>query len=265
MGERILSGLGVFIGSGKLWHYAAQGAGLSHAIVLGQIGRVADQLSDVPRAERRAVLARIGVAVAYFDGVPGREIVRLANLFGDTAIMQLAPKLKYAGLQELEKMNFFLPRFNQAVRTAATTRGAAVKALPRLEGKTLTEIRGILQQANFAKDAGSTAAQEVWIHRAAGGTGDGSVVRIALNGTQARPYQHLKKEISFNMGFADADIACKVTDNGVPVTQGPKEAGEILRQWFHATVGEVADASQGGTLDTMLRIWADFTHLRVAP
>lgn len=263
--DRVMSGLGVIFGSGQFWRKAAHGVGIAaNAVVLGHVAKVADRFADLPAAERKALLRRIGHVVAHLDDIPASEIRRLADRFGDAAIMQLSPKLKGSGLQQLEKMEFFLPRFNAAVRTAATTRGAAVKALPRLEGKSLTEIRGILQQADFAKDAGSTAAQEVWIHRVGAG-GDGSVIRIAPNGTARRPYPHLKKEISFNLGYLDPDIACKLTDAGVPVAQGSNEAEEILRQWFRATVGEAPEATEHGSLDTMARIWGDFTHLRIGP
>jgi len=149
-----------------------------------------------------------------------------------------------------------------AVQVAATTRGAAVKALPALEGKTLTEIRAILQKAGFAKDPASTAAQEFWTFAGNATTKpDGSVVRIALQGTTVRPAPHLKKEISFNLGFGFADIACKVTDAGVPVPQGEKEAREILKYWFRGIAGEAPDATADGALDIMVRIWGDATHI----
>jgi len=258
--DRVLSGLSVIAGNGKVWRAAAHGTRLAaRAVVLARIGRIADNLSDLSPAARKALLARIGHIVEHLDDLSGTEILRLTNLFGDLPMMQLAPKLKSNGLAQLERMEFFLPRMNAAVQTAAATRGAAVKALPPMKGKTLTEVRGILQQAQFTKDAGSTVNQEVWLYKQGGG--DGSVVRIALTGTNDRPWLHYKREISFTTGYADADIACKLTESGTAVPAGPNQAGELLRQWYRATVGETVVETSGGPLDLMLKYWGDTTHI----
>ncbi len=231
-----------------------------------KIGHIADILGDLPHGQKKALLARIGyVAVEHLDDLPGTEIRRLADKFGDLAVMQLAPKLKGAGLLALEKMEFMLKYMSEAAQTAAKTRGAAVKALPKLEGKSLSEVRGLLTQSNFVKDAGSTTAQEFRIHRPPAGDGDGSVVRIALTGTLARPWLHLKKEISYNLGYATEDIACKLTDAGVPAAINDIKARGYIKDWYWKLVKEFPVETKGGPLDIMVRIWGDATHLRVTP
>ena len=258
-GDRVVSALGVVAGSGSFWRAAAHGVGAGAGPVVSRVARTIDSLRDLSTAERRVLLRRIGRTVAYLDGMSGKEITRLTDKFGEVAMMQLAPKLQTAGMRKLDTLDFFLPRLSQQAQNAATARGAAVKALPPLSKKSAVEIRGLMQQAGFAKSSASTAVQEVWTHA------DGSVIRMAPQGTSARPMPHLKREISFTNGFTDADIACKVTDGAVPVPQGTNEARELSRQWYNATVGEMPDASTNGSLDQMLNVWADATHIPYTP
>lgn len=127
-GERVLSGLGVVVGSRMFWQGVAQAAGVVGVVVATKTSKVLEHLEDLTIAERKLLLKRIGGTVAHLDDITGREIIRLTDKLGELLIMQLAPALKGTGLQELEKLAFF--KLTPTARAASATKGAALKALP---------------------------------------------------------------------------------------------------------------------------------------
>jgi hypothetical protein len=117
-----------------------------------------------------------------------------------------------------------------------------------------------LDDADRAPD-GADPLQEVWTHA------DGSIIRIAPNGTAARPNRpHLKKEISHTPHqYRDADIACKVTDENILVPQGTNEAANGFNQWFRrattAKTGGYTRDINDNERGLLLKLWGDATHI----
>jgi hypothetical protein len=140
-----------------------------------------------------------------------------------------------------------------AVQTLVQTKGLALQKMPPLSGKSAASIRTLLGGAGFKQLA--TGTQEVWGHA------DGSIIRMAMTGTNYRPYPHLKKEISWTpMLYGFDDIACKVTESGVPVPKDPngqRGAGTYLSQWFSSKVARNPGIGDGSELEQLLKVWGN--------
>src|SRR5262249_34019609 len=145
----------------------------------------------------------------------------------------LAPSLKDAGLAELEKLGMFkLDPAKEALLNKG--QGAAVRALPPLEGREVADIEATLTNAGFTKVA-DERGQAFWAHP------DGSIVRLKTAApalTTARPNTHAVKEISKTANdFSQKAVFAKVADNGAVLSQGTNAANENLRQWFNTKAG----------------------------
>lgn len=263
--DRVLSGLGAIVGSGRFWRFVGHGISTGSAAIIARIASVADHLDDLTLAERRLLLKRIGHTVAHLDDLGGKEIVRLTDKLGELTMMQLGPVLKGKGLQDLEALKILTARMDPSVLAKAAANGAAVKSLPPLAGKSAVDLRKTFTAAGFTLNAGTTPVQEVWTHA------DGSVIRMAITGTSYRPWPHLKREIAKSPhAFRLSDIVCKVTDAGVVVpidAAGTKGAKALLTQWFRDTVGRMPDLSDATTseIGLMTKVWGDATHILYTP
>ncbi|AFE04954.1 hypothetical protein COCOR_02975 [Corallococcus coralloides DSM 2259] len=259
--ERIASGLGVVIGSGAFWHGV-----MTVAPVAGRVGRILDNLTDLAAAERQILRTRIGSnALSHLEDLTGTQIKFLADTYGDTFVTTFAHSVGGSAMQKVTTLNLNW-QWSKAVHDALFVQnlGATVRNLPPMQGMILPEVELLLTQKGFVKSS-STTAQEIWTHL------DGSIVRIAPRGTQARPRIHLKKEVSKIPGDAsDAAIACKVTDANALAPQGPNEARSGLNTWFRqATLAKSKNAYARDLTtqerDMLLRVWGDATHVDLSP
>ncbi|MFB1484141.1 hypothetical protein [Corallococcus sp. RDP092CA] len=260
--ERIASGLGVVIGSGAFWHGV-----MAVAPVAGRVGRILDNLVvDLGATEARLLRTRLGEsALSHLEELTGKQIKHLADTYGDTFITTFAPSVGGGAMQKVTTLNLNWP-WSPAVHEALFVKnlGGTVRTLPPMKGMILPEVELLLTQKGFVKKS-STAAQEVWTHV------DGSIIRIAPQGTQARPRIHLKKEVSKVPGdWSDEAIACKLTDANALVPQGTNEARNGLNTWFRqAMMAKSKNAfARDLTLkerDILLKVWGDASHVDLSP
>ncbi|WP_246357545.1 hypothetical protein [Pyxidicoccus fallax] len=261
--ERIASALGVVIGSGAFWHGVA-----AMAPVLGRAGKVLDNLVlDLGAAEAKLLRARLGEsALSHLDDLTGTQIKHLADTYGDKFITDFAPRVGGGALVKVTGLDIYLPIWNTKVRDTLFVKnlGGTVRSLPSMKGMILEEVQLLLSQKGFIKHS-PDPAQEVWTHA------DGSIIRIAPNGTPGRPRPHLKKEVAHTPGkWDDADIACKVTDSNVLVPQGQKEARAGFNRWFREAMTAKSKGATARDLNTseaamLEQIWADASHVDLDP
>ncbi|AGC42664.1 hypothetical protein MYSTI_01316 [Myxococcus stipitatus DSM 14675] len=261
--ERVASGLGVFIGSGAFWHGV-----MAVAPVGARVAKTIDNLLlDLGAAEARLLRTRLGDnAIAHLGDLTGAQIKHLADVYGDVFVTKFASTVGGESMHKVVGLDIFGAVWSPAVRDTVFTKnlGAAVRNLPPMKGMYLDEVRLLLPQKGFVMKA-SDNVQEVWAHA------DGSIIRIAPNGTGGRPRPHLKKEISHTPNqWADADIACKVTDTNVLVPQGQKEARAGFNKWFREAMMAKSKNAGARDLDAAERamleqIWADASHMDLTP
>ncbi|WP_342379109.1 hypothetical protein NVS55_06770 [Myxococcus stipitatus] len=262
--ERIASGLGVFlVGNGAFWHSV-----MSVAPIGARVGKTLDNLVlDLGAAEARLLRTRLGDNVmAHLGDITGAQIKHLADVYGDVFVTKFASTVGGESMRKVVGLDIFGALWSPQVRDTVFTKnfGTAVRNLPPMKGMYLDEVRLLLPQKGFVMKA-SDNVQEVWAHA------DGSIIRIAPNGTGGRPRPHLKKEISHTPGqWADADIACKVTDTNVLVPQGQKEARAGFNKWFREAMMAKSKNAGARDLDAAERamleqIWADASHMDLTP
>ncbi|WP_244227406.1 hypothetical protein [Corallococcus aberystwythensis] len=260
--ERIASGLGVIIGSGAFWHGV-----MAMAPVAGRVGRILDNLVlDLGAAEARLLRSRLGEsALSHLEDLTGAQIKFLADTYGDTFITTFAHSVGGSAMQKVTtlKIDWLWDRLVNDTLFVKNF-GLAVRNMPPMKGMILPEVELILAQKGFVKRS-ATAAQDVWAHQ------DGSIVRVALQGTQARPRLHLKKEVSHTPGqWAPDDIAAKLTDDNVIVPALDPRAWNALNQWFRqATMAKSKNAFARHLTEQeskiLLKIWGDATHVDLTP
>ncbi|QQR45750.1 hypothetical protein JKA73_06360 [Myxococcus xanthus] len=259
--ERIASGLGVVIGSGAFWHGV-----MAMAPVVGRVGKVLDNLVvDLGVNEARLLRIRLGDnTLSHLEDLTGAQLKHLADTYGDKFVTDFAPSVGGRAMQNVVGMNVFR-NWNAAVYETVFVKnfGGTVRGLPPMKDLLLEEVELLLSQKGFLKlpPNPSNPTQIIWGHA------DGSIIRIAPNGTEMRPRPHLKKEISHIPGDASDDaIACKVTDSNVLVPQGTSEARDELKKWFREAMkaksknGFVRDPNRS-EYAMLVQLWADASHV----
>jgi hypothetical protein len=221
---------------------------------------------DLGAAEARLLRTRLGDnALSHLEDLTGKQLKHLADTYGDVFITTFAHSVGGSAMQKVTSLNIKWP-WNPAVYEALFSKnlGGAVRNLPSMKGMILPEVELLLSQKGFVKKS-STAAQEVWTHL------DGSIIRVAPQGTQARPWLHLKKEVSKTPGdWSDEAIACKLTDANVLVPQGTNETRSGLNTWFRQSMMAKSKSTLARDLtlqerDMLLKIWGDATHVDLSP
>jgi hypothetical protein len=256
--DRIAAGLGVVVGQREFWVAAGS------VVPIGQsVAGIIVKLSDLATNELALLRARLGNAtLAHLEGLTGKQIKSLGDRFGDQFVNDFASRVGKR-LGDVETLDIFADKLSKEVKETLKTKGAAVRGLPPLSGKSLNQVQDTLTQSGFVKQS-SDAYQEIWTHA------DGSVIRIAPNGTGARPNRpHLKKEISHTPHKSGpADIACKVTDGNVLTPQRTNQTEELFNQWFRMA-SEAKKSKQyvrdltKAEKDLLMDIWADATHIDI--
>ncbi|RKH21794.1 hypothetical protein D7X74_00230 [Corallococcus sp. CA047B] len=261
--ERIASGLGVVIGSGAFWHGV-----MAIAPAAGRVGKILDNLVlDLGATEARFLRARIGDnAMSHLEELTGKQIKHLADTYGDKFVTDFASTVGGGAMNKVVGLDIFLTIWNPRVRDTLIKKnmGGSARSLPSMKGMILEEVQALLPQKGFVLKA-SDSVQEVWAHA------DGSIIRIAPNGTAGRPRPHLKKEVSHTPGeYAPADIAAKVTDSNVLVPQGQKEARTGFTKWFREAMlakskGLTERDLNASEMAMLEQIWADASHVDLGP
>ncbi len=265
MGGRIAAGIGVVIGSGAFWRFAA--GAVRNRRVGERIADLAKRFSDIPLPEVKALRKQLGpVALAHLD-ITGREIQMLVADLGPKLVSGLAPKVGGKGLLELRQLRFFTIK-DPARAAASVSNGAAVKALGSMRGKSASEIHDSLRAQGMVRKP-NMGTMEFWVHPT-----DGSLVRIETGALPGRlpPYPNFKKEISLDPGSTAADrVACKVTDDGAITPAFTNEARGSMKEWFERTM-KTHDTdmdqfpfrpAQEWELDDLMDVWGEATHPRL--
>lgn len=223
--ERVAAGAGFVIGSGAFWKLAGGVVGAAPAVIFFKVGNLLESLSDITVAERKVLLGKLGHTLPELYDISGKEVQRLVATLDEAALHQLAPKLKGKGLVELSAMKMFtspaagatLPgyKFTGAAKAYLddVRNGAMARQFPSFRNRPFAELNAQFWEnptklRNGWKNPLNTADQIIYTHA------DGTVVRIAPNGTTARKDRpHYKVEISKTAhAYAPSDIVCKVTD-----------------------------------------------------
>ncbi|MCP3059012.1 hypothetical protein LXT21_09535 [Myxococcus sp. K38C18041901] len=272
--ERMFSALGVVVGSGMFWRGVGDAVGPLGRAVADQCEALIRSWGDIPeKLLREQMVQRLGPeAIGSVVGLSGKEVRRILDALGDSAVKTLAKHLKKDGLRAVEELSMLsLPALK---RQYALTHGQAVKALGTMPGKTVAELKTRLQQLNFTELA--PAGSGNWVHV------DGSVVRIS-GGTPSRaPY--FRREIADPAGNINRDaIVAKVTgakkfdEDGYPIDEdvfSPPEwtdsAGAMnqMRNWFAAKMNVRPDEVMGKFPDAfneLNNVWVKQTHFDLLP
>ncbi|WP_338863079.1 hypothetical protein [Myxococcus stipitatus] len=226
-GERMFTGLGMVVGTGRFWRSVGNAISPVSKHVVDRCELLIRRWSaDIPnKVKREELVERLGEgAIEFVDGLSGKDVERLLNTLGDATVQRLAKHLKGPGLLELE--TFKMIKIPEAKRTIALTKGQAVKDLGTMKGKTMAELEARLNSLGFRQDTPGN-----WVHA------DHSVVRISGGSGGKPPY--FRREISTVAGKYEGHdtIAVKVTGaiEGDDMT-GFREVFS-LPEWVEPTVG----------------------------
>ncbi|SEU37833.1 hypothetical protein SAMN05443572_112254 [Myxococcus fulvus] len=274
VGERMFSGLGLIVGSGKFWRGVADAVAPLGKAIANECESLIRAWNDLPdNFTRMHMVQALGPqAIPHVGGLTGKEVKRIMVNVGEEHVSKLAQLLKKKGLRELEEMSMLsLPALK---RQYALTHGQAVKALGTMPGKTVAELKTRLQQLNFTELA--PAGSGNWVHV------DGSVVRIQA-ATPSRP-AYFRREIADPAGNINRDaIVAKVTgakkfdDDGYPIDEdvfSPPEwtdsAGAMnqVRNWFAATMNVRPDevlSKYPDAINELEKVWMKQTHFDLLP
>ncbi len=189
----------------------------------------------------------------------GKAIKELVQQCGANAVKVLTPALKGKGMQALAKLDFFkfAPQMDAMLKAG---KGAAVRALPDLRGKTIAEVQSILTNAGFTR-SNVNAGTEFWTHV------DHSIVRLKF-GAPAIPditgrMESVIKEISKVAGdTSKKKVFAKVAENGSVVPAGTNFAKDQLTQWFKKQVGRAPSADE---LNALMDVWGRSGHIDIVP
>ncbi|MFT4165555.1 MAG: hypothetical protein QM650_09970 [Microlunatus sp.] len=185
------------------------------------------------------------------------------NQFGSSTLVELGKMLgdKFTGkvLDEFRRWTMFSidPTLQRLV---AGGRGATVRGLPDLSGRTLADIEGILMHEGMRQPLTPRGGgMHIWTHA------DGSVVRIkvgskALKG-ESTTFPHLVKEIAEKPGrFGSKDIIAKVTEGAQLIPAGTKAASSGLSDWFKGLIGRTPTDAE---LKFLMGLWGASGHLPI--
>ncbi|WP_342377049.1 hypothetical protein NVS55_37375 [Myxococcus stipitatus] len=270
-GERMFTALGMVVGTGRFW----RGVGNALPTVSKPIADRCETLikrwsADIPNKTRREELVeRLGEdAVAFVDGLDGKDVERLLNTLGDATVRKLAKHLEAQGLRELEL--FKMLQIPDAKRLHAVSNGRAVKDLGTMKGKTLADLKAALKAKGFREVTPGN-----WVHD------DCSVVRISPGVDGKPPY--FRREISMVPGKYEGHdtIAVKVTgamegndDIGYTEVFSLPEWAEPyigvstqMNKWFARFVGkDPKDLGEfGPELLAIKDYWVKQTHFDLEP
>ncbi|QSQ10976.1 hypothetical protein [Myxococcus landrumensis] len=280
VGERMLSGAGLVIGSGTFWRNVSIAVSAGGIVAMAKLGDFLDNIKGLSKVDKEDIVRRLGEkAISRMDGMTSDQILKLLNWsIKDADLNTLAKRLNGKQLLALSEFTMeakFLARMPAATQQLVKQQGTAVKSLQSVYKRTADEVRAELVGKGFGspvRDASGNITswvaqpfkkdgQEFWMHP------DHSLVRIAER-TVDHPYPHLKKEITNLPGVHDAtNVLVKVTDNNkiVPATPG-MDVKDVLVDWYCevTTVSKQYIIDKEYALhDVMERIWAINTHLKL--
>ncbi|MCP3166433.1 hypothetical protein [Myxococcus qinghaiensis] len=224
-GERVFTAMGMVVGTGRFWRAVGNAVTPVGKVVADRCEALIKRWYDIPdKVKREELVERLGQeAIDHVDGLSGKDVERLLNGLGDSAVQRLAKHLKKAGLLQLEKLSML--QIPAAKRSHAVANGGHVKSMGTMKGKTVAQLEAELQARGFTKNADGN-----WVHD------DFSVVRISP-GTSTKP-PYFRREITTVKGNTNRDaIAVKVTGVTIEDDLGSVEYVFSLPEWADDTIG----------------------------